>query len=146
VSYKTNLEILLRMKAVFDAAQEDFEGGYCTSIRSLVQAEVFDSELEQARALLDAGYASAAAVISGVVLETTLRQLCDNHGLPHAKLDKMNADLAKTGQYSVLKQKQITAWADIRNNAAHGQNDKFSSDDVADMITKVGMFVSEELS
>jgi hypothetical protein len=58
----------------------------------------------------------------------------------------MNADLAKTGQYSVLKQKQITAWADIRNNAAHGQNDKFSSDDVADMITKVGMFVSEELS
>jgi hypothetical protein len=143
--YSTNYAVMVHLKAVFEAAREDFEGGFCNSMRTLIQSEVFDSELEQARALLDGGYSSAAAVIAGVVLETTLRQLCDNHNIAHGKLDKMNADLAKAGQYNVLKQKQVTAWADIRNNAAHGHPDKFTRDDVSDMIVKVEAFVAEQL-
>lgn len=141
----TNYEQLLKLQAIFEAARDDFEGGYCNSVRTLVQAEVFDSELEQAKSLLISGYLSAAAVIAGVVLETALRQLCDNHNLPHGKLDKMNADLAKVGQYTVLKQKQITALADIRNSAAHGKSDNFSEDDVVDMINKISSFLADQL-
>lgn len=55
------------LKAVFLAAKEDFEGGYLSSMRTLVQAEVFDSELEQSNELLRNGYSTAAAVIAGVV-------------------------------------------------------------------------------
>jgi len=76
-----------------------------TSTRMLIQAELFDSELEQARALFSAGYKSAAAIVAGVVLENSLRELCDRSDIPHAKLDKMNADLAKTGIYNILTQK-----------------------------------------
>ena len=145
-SYSTNYQILVRLKAVFKAAEEDYIGGYCSSVRSLVQAEVFDSELDQARSLLEAGYVSASAVIAGVVLETTLRQLCDDNGIARSKLDKMNADLAKTGAYNLLRQKQITAWADIRNSAAHGKDQNFNKGDVADMIRNIENFVAEMLA
>jgi len=95
---------------------------------------VFDSELEQASALFQAGYKLPAAIVAGVVLETSLRELCDQEGLPHGKLDKMNADLAKEGKYNKLQQKRITALADIRNSAAHGKPQEFTDQDVLDMI------------
>lgn len=143
--YETNLNIMDRLQPIFEAAREDFEGGYCNSYRTLIQAELFDSELDQAKALYNGSYHTAAAVIAGVVLETTLRQLCDNHGIAHGKLDKMNADLAKAGQYNTLKAKQVTAWAAIRNSAAHGRPEEFSADDVSEMLARVEAFVAEQL-
>ncbi|AKV66951.1 hypothetical protein VL20_1816 [Microcystis panniformis FACHB-1757] len=132
-------------KAVFLAAKEDFEGGYLSSIKTLVQAEVFDSELEQANELFSSGYHTAAAVIAGVVLETALRELCDRSGIPHGKLDKMNSELAKAGVYNKLNQKRITAIADIRNSAAHGKQNEFTVQDVSDMIKDVGRFLADYL-
>jgi hypothetical protein len=141
----TTFDILNRLKAVFLAAKEDYEGGYLNSIRNLIQAEVFGNELEQAKELLSAGYAPAAAVIAGVVLETTLRQLCTDKGLSVGKLDRMNSELAKEGTYNLLVQKRITALADIRNNAAHGHPGQFKESDVSDMISYVESFVPEQL-
>ena len=115
-----SLWFVLRLKAVFLAAKEDFEGGHLRSLRSLVHAEVFDDELEQARELQASGYKAAAAVVAGVVLETTLQKLCGDRGIPVATLDKMNADLAKAGVYDKLIQKRVTMLADIRNKAALG--------------------------
>jgi hypothetical protein len=144
--FVTYLDKLERLKAIFLAAKEDYQGGYLRTTRSLIQAEVFDSELEQASSLLKAGYKSpAAAVVAGVVLETTLRELCDQHNLPHGKLDKMNSDLTKAGVYNKLQQKRITALADIRNSAAHGKKDDFSQEDVVDMIRDVERFVATHL-
>lgn len=144
-SYRTSYEMLIELKAIFLAAKEDFEGGYMTSVRHLVQAEVYDNELDQARGLLTGGYFSAAAVIAGVVLETALRNLCLDEGITPGKLDKMNADLAKAGKYNLLVQKRVTALADIRNNAAHGHPDQFQPSDIADMISYVESFLSQHL-
>jgi len=143
--YGTYLRTLERLKAIFLAAREDYVGGYLRSTRSLIQAEVFDSELEQAKALHQAGYATAAAVIAGVILETSLRELCDRAGIAHAKLDKMNVDLAKAGTYNSLTQKRITALAGIRNAAAHGETSAFTADDVEVMIKDVERFVADSL-
>lgn len=131
--------------AVFNAARADFEGGYLNSVRNLVQADVFGSELDQATELLAAGYDTAAAVIAGVVLETALRQLCDDRSIAVGKLDKMNADLAKAGVYNSLVQKRITALAGIRNAAAHGHPGAFKRDDVVDMIRQVENFLADHL-
>ena len=62
--YQTNFRELKELKAVFLAAKEDFEGGYISSIRALIQAEVFDTELDQARELLAGQYLIAAAVVA----------------------------------------------------------------------------------
>lgn len=134
-----------RVRAVFRAAKEDFDGGYLTSMKSLVQAEVFNSELEQASELLSKGYKIAAAVIAGVILETGVREICDRHSIPHAKLDKMNSDLAQKGVYNKLQQKRITALADIRNSAAHGKPEEFSDEDVSAMIRDVESFLSNHI-
>jgi hypothetical protein len=144
--YTTNHMRLKRMSAVFRAAQEDFDGGYLSSVRALVQAEVFTSELEHATALLDAGYKAPAAVVAGVVLETGLRELCDRQNIGHSKLDKMNADLAKSATYNLLQQKRITTLAQIRNDAAHGKNDQFTEADVKSMITDIERFLADHLS
>ena len=145
-SWSGNLKNFLRTRAVFGAAREDFEGGYLASVRSLVQAEVFDTELEQAKELLVAGYYPAAAVVAGVVLETTLRQLAATRGLPIGKLDRMNADLAKAGEYNSLVQKRVTSLAAIRNSAAHGDHSAFTKVDVESMIEEVGRLVGQWLS
>lgn len=131
-----------RVRPVFMAAKSDFQGGYLSSIRNLVQAELFDTELEQAIELVKAGYKGPSAVVAGVVLETALRGLCAAHSLPTSKLDKMNSDLAKAGVYDKFQQKKVTALADIRNNAAHGHWDAFSTEDVNEMIRDVERFLS----
>lgn len=145
-SFTSSYDLLLQMKAVFMAAKEDFEGGYLNSVKNLVQAEVFDNELDQAKELLKAGYAAAAAVIAGVVLETTLRNMCRDNGIAFGKLDKMNADLTKQGLYNSLTQKRITALAGVRNSAAHGKSEEFNKDDVNSMINEVERFVASVLA
>ena len=136
-SFDTYMNQLKRMKAVFLAAKEDFEGGYINSLRNLVQAEVFSNELEQAEELLGRGYATAAAVIAGVVLETALRDLCSINGIEHGSINKMNDDLAKTGAYNANQKKQITSLSALRNSAAHGKPEEFTKDQVKGMIDDV---------
>lgn len=142
-SFRDSWQESQQLRAVLQAAQEDFEGGYITTLRAIVQAEVYDSEIDQARGLLSRGYHVPAAVVAGVVLETAIRQLCANRGIVAGKLDKMNADLCKAGLYTLLVQKRITALADIRNNAAHGHPEKFNRDDVDDMIRQVERFLAD---
>jgi hypothetical protein len=144
--WSTNLDNFRRMRAVFEAAREDFEGGYLASVHDLVRAEVFGSELEQATELLKSGYRLAAAVIAGAVLETTIRELCTRHQIQHGKLDKMNADLMKAGAYNGIVQKRITHLAAVRNSAAHGNDSEFQTYDVKAMIGEVEQFLATHLS
>jgi AcrR family transcriptional regulator len=144
-SFDSEVDRLKRLRAIFLATKEDFEGGYLVSYRNLVQAEVFSNELEQAEELFRNGYATAAAVIAGVVLETTLRDLCSTHELEHGSLNKMNDDLAKTGAYNASQKKRITALAAIRNSAAHGKPEEFTAADVRGMIDDVERFLASTL-
>ncbi|MHC4196790.1 MAG: DUF4145 domain-containing protein, partial [Planctomycetota bacterium] len=134
-----------RCKGVFKAAKSDYEGGYLFKIESLVSAEVIDDVLEQAEYLLDNGQKDPACVVARVALETTLKKMCDKDNLSKGKLDKMNADLAKTGIYNKSMQKQITAWAGRGNDAAHGNWDNYTKEDVAEMIGGVQRFIAENL-
>ncbi len=138
-----------RAQGVLKAAHEDLERGYLFDLRRLIEAEVFDDLLEQADALLTAGYYHPAAVVSGCVLEDGLRKLCIANGVPlpdRPKLDSMNAELAKAGLYTKLTQKRITAIADIRNSAAHGKSDQFSRQDVDEAVTWIRNFMEAQFS
>lgn len=145
-SFDTTFSTLRRLAAVFLAAKEDFEGGYVKSFKSLIQAEVFDDELEQATELLNSGYQSAAAVIAGTVLESTLRNQCLARNIPLGKMDKMNSDLTKAGVYNSLVQKRITAMAAVRNSAAHSKNTDFTSSDVKSMIDDVRRYIEQHIT
>ena len=132
-------------RAIFKAAREDYEGGYLFNVRALAKAEVLSDALSQARDLLDAGYKDPACVLARVALEVALKEISDKHGVTHGKLDKMNADLCKAGAYNMAKQKQITAWADIGNKAAHGQWSDYNSNDARAMVDGVEVIVADLL-
>lgn len=141
-------EIVKDLLGVLLAAKSDIESGILLKIEQLIRAEAFADVHEQAVHLLENGYKDAAAVLFGSVLESTLRKLCERQGLAIAfneAIDSMNTKLASgTGQlYSKLVQKQITAWADIRNNAAHAHFDKYSEKDVEDMGKWISNFLQE---
>ncbi|MDQ3801031.1 MAG: HEPN domain-containing protein [Acidobacteriota bacterium] len=143
-----NLQTVKNALGILKAAKDDYENGYLFDTRTLIEAEVFDDFLEQAEHLLNQGYFTAAAVIAGSVLEDSLRKLCVKNGIALSakpKLDTINADLAKAGVYNLLKQKQITALADLRNKAAHGQSG-FTKEDVEEMIRDVRRFTANYLS
>jgi uncharacterized protein (UPF0332 family) len=115
----------------------------------LIEAEVFDDFLEQAEHLLGSSYYQPAVVVIGSVLEDGLRKLCLKHEIPlpaKPMLDTMNADLAKRGVYNKLTQKRVTALADIRNKAAHGEWDEFTKHDVEDMLRSVRQFMETQFA
>jgi hypothetical protein len=131
--------------ALFGAAKEDYEGGYIFSLRGLVKAEVLSDALDQADELLTSGYKDPACVLIGVSLEIAIKELATRYNVPISKLEKMNADLCKVGAYNIAKQKQVTAWADLRNKAAHGDWGDYSVDDVRDMRGGVLRFLGDYL-
>lgn len=131
--------------SVFRAAKEDYQGGYLFNIVTLTKAEVLSDAIEQAKELLDKGYKDPAAVLGRISLETSLKDLCGRHGITISKLDQMNADLGKAGVYNMAKQKQITAWADLGNKAAHGEWSYYNQDDIAEFISGVERFIADYL-
>jgi hypothetical protein len=132
------------------AAQEDFEGGYFFEQRALLEADVFHSLLEQAEELERSGYYQAAIVLCGAVLEQQMRTVCTRNGITpqktngkHMMINEMNDALAKTGAYNLHKKKLITAWADLRNQAAHGAASSFKKEDVQDLLRDVTRFCAD---
>lgn len=138
--------------AILEAIADEIEGGWLSSIKSLISAEVFADFLEMSEHLLESGYKDPAAVMSGSVLEEHLRQLCNKHSVPledekdgkqiPRKADRLNAELAKANAYSKLDQKLVTAWLDLRNNAAHGKYEAYTSEQVTQMLAGVTEFMA----
>lgn len=132
--------------AVLKALLDDLDGGHLANLRGLIRAEVFSDLLDQAQHLHDEGYWQPAAVVAGAVLEDHLRKLCLKHSITLSakpKLDGMNAELAKAGEYDVLVQKRITLLADIRNKAAHGRWTEFTDVDAQDLIHSAVRFLAD---
>lgn len=127
---------------IIQAAKDDFENGYLFKVRSLIQAEVFENTLEQARYLLQANYKDAACILAGATLELALKELCANNSLPEGTINPMNDALSRAGVYNLAMKQQITAWAALRNCAAHGQYDQYDKNQVTNLIQGVTQFIA----
>ena len=67
---------LTQQVAILKSVEARFESSLF-EIRALVQADVFDSELDAARELNKNGFFRAAGAVSGVVLEAHLKELAE---------------------------------------------------------------------
>ena len=92
-----------------------------------------------------------AVVLAGAILEKSLRDLCHKSNPPIPTIKNENEPyrlnylidaLKKEGIFNELIAKQLRAWADIRNNAAHGDFEKFKKDDVDLMIKGINSFLA----
>jgi hypothetical protein len=160
ISSLTNtISDLERLIGYLDGLKRDFDSGMFDDLTSLVVADVSADYMSQAEQLFGEGISGQfdhvpAAVLSAAVLEGALRRLCERQD-PPIPLNKTNGDpktlgtciddLKKAGLYNELKAKQLRAWADIRNAAAHGDFAKFDRQDVETMIKGIKNFLADYL-
>ncbi len=136
-------------KSILRALRDDYAAGFLETITELIHADLFVDFLEMAVHLIEQGYKDPAAVIAGSVLEEHLRKLCDKNGIDvkkpdgtPKKADTLNSELAGVNVYSKLDQKNVTAWLDLRNKAAHGHYSEYTKDQVALLIQSVRDFIT----
>ena len=129
--YRQQLAILEATKARFDSSL--FE------IRKLVQADLFDSELEGARELLKHKFLRAAGAIAGVVLEKHLHQVCVDHSLSITKknpgIGDINELLKANSVIDIPQWRHITFLADIRNLCDHNKQKEPTAEQIEDLIS-----------
>jgi len=139
-------------KGILSSIKIEIEKGWFKSIKNLISAEIFTDFLEMAEHLLDEKYEHPAAVMIGSVLEEHLRNLCKKNNIDTAenkngkdipkKADALNAELTKNGAYNKLDQKNVTAWLDLRNKAAHGKYQDYNIQQVQLMLNGVTEFIA----
>jgi hypothetical protein len=143
---------LNRIIGTIKALKADLQNDYLKSLFQIIHSEVFSDYLEMAAYLIEEGYKDPSAVIAGSTLESHLRELCkirqidievtNSKGkIVAKKAEAMNSDLSKAQCYSLTFQKQITAWLDLRNNAAHGKYDSYTVEEVKLMIAGIRNFI-----
>jgi hypothetical protein len=143
---------LWRLVGVAQSLSHDLKAGYLVSLEELIHGEVFGDFLDMAHHLLESGYKDAAAVTAGSSLEAHLRQLCKRASLATdlntssgprpKKADQLNAELSKAAVYGVLDQKNVTAWLDLRNKAAHGEYGAYQREQVVIMVSGIRDFMT----
>ena len=131
--FRQQLSILQAVKSRFESSLYD--------IHQLVQADLFDSELEAALELARSRFTRAAGVVAGVVLEKHLRQFCDNRGLKISKkapgISDLNNVLKEAGVVDVPQWRFIQHLGDIRNICGHDKKSHPKTEQVDDLIVGV---------
>lgn len=107
-------------------------------IAAVVQADLFDSELDAARELLGKRFLRAAGVIAGVVLERHLAQVAASHNLTIRKqnptIGDFNELLKKERVVDVPAWRQIQRLGDLRNLCAHDREREPTEEEVDEII------------
>ena len=131
---------LIDMTTHLRITKKEIEDGLFFSVSELAKAEVFSDFLESGKHFLNEGYKDAAAIIIGGVLEDKLKTMCMKSGIAHETADgrhltiePLNVNLRKADVYNELMKKQITAWSDLRNNAAHARYNEYTAKQVENM-------------
>jgi len=114
-------------------------------IRQLVQADLFDSELDAALELVSKKFGRAAGAMAGVVLEKHLGQVCDSHSVPIAKknpnISDLNDLLKAADVIEVAPWRFIQHLADLRNLCDHNKKSEPTQEQVNDLVAGVAKVI-----
>ena len=108
------------------------------NLKSVLQADLFDSEIETAGVLAKAGYLRAAGAVCGVVLEKHLHEVCVAHSIKVTKKNPGISDLIQLlkdeGVITVAQWRFIQSLADTRNLCDHAKGREPTKDEIADLV------------
>ena len=109
-------------------------------IKQLLQADLFDSELDAARELLNNGFLRASGAICGVILEKHLGLVCTNHSLSLRKknpaINDYNQLLKDENVIEVPTWRLLQRLADIRYLCDHNKEQEPKKDETEDLINE----------
>jgi hypothetical protein len=131
--FQTQLGIVGSIESRFESSLFD--------IRQLLQADLFDSEIDAARELAKHGFLRASGAVVGVVLEKHLRLVADNHELAvkkqHPSISDLNELLKTAGVVDTPVWRGIQRLADLRNLCDHSKGRDPSKDEVIELVDGV---------
>lgn len=139
-----------RVLGILNSIENEIKKGLFEGLEDLISGDIFDSVLESAKYLLGRQHKDAAAVYGRVVLEQTLKRLCDKQNPPityssHTKISKLNDELKKVRCLSTPEWRRNRFGLDIGNAAAHGKFTNYTSDDVNKFLSDLEGFISKKL-
>lgn len=133
---------------ILDAWAQATGESWAQSLPFEVQAriEAANDLMEQVQQFLDdpKTHPAAPIVLAGAALEEFLRSRITARGLtPSGKpgINTYATALQQNGDLSKQEVKDITAWAGLRNHAAHGEWDQFSREEARIMVMGVNLFL-----
>ena len=113
-------------------------------LRQMVQADIFDSELEAATGLAKNGFTRAAGSLAGVVLERHLGQVTANHSISIKKrnptMSDFNQALKDNETLDTPTWRQIQRLGDIRNLCSHNKEREPTREEVDELIAGTEKF------
>lgn len=131
--FENQLGIVKAVKRRFESSLFD--------IKQLVQADLFDSELDAARELNKKSFTRGAGAVAGVVLERHLSQVCDNHSIKITKKDPSINDynqlLKDNNVIEIHDWRFIQHLADLRNLCDHDKKREPKKEEINELINGV---------
>ena len=131
--FRQQLKILESLKGKFESSLFD--------IRRLVQADLFDSELDAAKELNKKGFVRGAGAMAGVVLERHLSQVCIDHKVKVTKkyptINEYNQLLKDSSVIENAQWRFIGLLADLRNLCDHDKKKEPKKEEVEELIAGV---------
>ncbi len=107
-------------------------------LKAVLQADLFDTEIETAGALAKGGYLRAAGAICGVVIEKHLLHVCGVHKVTvrkkHPGISDLNQLLRDADVITVPQWRFIQHLADIRNICDHAKGREPIKDEIDDLM------------
>lgn len=107
-------------------------------LTTVLQSDLFDSEIDSAEALGKAGYLRAAGAICGVVIEKHLKQVCKNHNIAIRKrkptISDFNQALKDNKVVSTPSWRFVQHLTDIRNICDHDTGREPTRDDIDGLL------------
>lgn len=128
--FDQQFEILKSLETRFDSSLFD--------IKQLLQADIFDSEIDSAKELCKKGFYRAAGAICGVVIEKHLQEVCDQRGIKAAKknpaINDYNELLKNNNVIDTPTWRLIQRLGDLRNLCDHNKTEEPTKDNIYDLI------------
>ncbi len=122
---------------ILSSASEKFESTLF-DIKEILQADIYDSELDTAKELNKKGFIRAAGAVAGVVLEKHLAHVCTVHKIKPKKtnpsISEYNQSLKDNDITDTAKWRFIQHLGDIRNLCDHNKEREPKKDEVDEYI------------
>jgi len=130
--------------AILEAARARFESSLL-DMRQVLQADLFDSELQAAEHLAKFKFFRAAGALAGVVLERHLAQVCADHKITTSKKNPTIADfnelLKATDVIDLPQWRFAQHLADLRNLCDHARKPEPSAEQISDLLAGVAKVI-----
>jgi len=130
-------------RGMFLGAKSDFDGGFLFDVKRSIAGELFGDMVALAKAALDEGHHTVAAVLASAALEDALKRFAESNDLvvEGASMEQVVNALKSKGLVEGPQKGLLSVMPKIRNHAMHADWDALTPQDAGSIIGFVEHFL-----